>query len=89
MAEIVYGLCVALSLLCAVLLVRAHRERGGALLAWSAVCFVGLAMGSVALLVDFELGDSADLSVLRAGITAASMLALVIGLVWSSVEVRR
>lgn len=89
MADVVYGLCVLMSLFCAVLLVRAYRASRGALLLWSALCFVGLAISSMLLLVDYELGDQTNLTLVRAWVSAISMLALVIGLVWSSVEVKR
>jgi hypothetical protein len=84
MGEIVYALCAITSLVAASLLVRARARQGTALLLWSALCFVGLAATNVLLFVDLVLVPSMDLSVLRAGVGAGAMLALVLGLVSSS-----
>jgi hypothetical protein len=84
MGEVVYALCGVTSLVAAWLLVRARARHGTPLLLWSAFCFVGLAATNVLLFVDLVLVPSMDLSVLRAGIGAGAMLALVVGLVSSS-----
>jgi hypothetical protein len=84
MAELVYLLCAATSALCALLLVRSYRRSRSRLLMWSCLCFVGLALNNVLLVVDLVLVESVDLSYLRQGTALASMSLLVIGLVWEA-----
>jgi hypothetical protein len=59
MAAIVYLLCSASSILCAILLMR---RRGHRLLFLSGLCFVGLALNNVILFVDVILVPALDLS---------------------------
>jgi len=85
MGEAVYILCAVTSLACAILLVRAYRSSKSPLLLWSSVCFVGLFVNNVVLVVDLVITSSAvDLILLRDATNTASILALVIGLVRSS-----
>jgi hypothetical protein len=84
MPELVYLLCAATSALCAGLLVRSYRRSRSRLLLWSCLCFVGLAINNVLLVVDLVVVPSVDLSYLRQGTALASMSLLVIGLVWEA-----
>ena len=87
MGEIVYSLCALTSLACAVLLVRAWMRTRAKLLAWSSACFVGFTINNVLLVFDFVLFKAeSDLSMARASTAFLSVLALVVGLVWSSNE---
>ena len=52
MAEVVYVLCAAMSLACAILLVRAWAAARSKLLLWSSVCFVGLFVNNVIVVID-------------------------------------
>ena len=51
----VYALCLATSLLCAILLVRSYLRGQTRLLLWSALCFVGLSLSNVLLFFDLVL----------------------------------
>jgi hypothetical protein len=82
MAEVVYVLCALTSLACAVLLQRAWRSAGTPLLFWSALCFAGLAVNNVLLVVDFVVMEGVDLSVLRSLVALGSLSAMIFGLVW-------
>lgn len=84
MPELVYGLCALTSLLCAGLLVRAYFARRSRLLLWSSLCFVGLAINNIVLVVDFLIGPAADLSLVRTSIAFVSMVLLIIGLAWET-----
>jgi len=84
MPELVYLLCAATSLLCAVLLVRSYRRSRSRLLMWSCLCFAGLAINNMLLVVDLMLVPSIDLSYLRQGTALGSLTLLVIGLVWEA-----
>jgi hypothetical protein len=82
-AELVYLLCALTSTLCAVLLIRSYVQSRLGLLLWSGLCFVGLALNNILLLLDV-LGAVPDLAVTRALAALAGVLCLVVGLVWGS-----
>jgi hypothetical protein len=85
MGELVYALCAITSFTCAALLTRSWLRTRSELLFWSSVCFVGFTVNNVLLFVDEVLyPDSLDLTVPRAASAFVAVLALVIGLVWSS-----
>jgi hypothetical protein len=85
MAEIVYVLCAATSILCALLLLRGYLRTRTRLLMWSTWCFVGLAINNILLFVDLAiLPDAIDLRLLRGGSALAAMLLLVVGLIWEA-----
>jgi hypothetical protein len=88
MAEIVYVLCAAASLVCAVLLQRAWRAARAPVLFWSMVCFIGLAVNNLLLVVDLVVVPALDLSIVRSLVGLASLAALLHGLIWD-VETRR
>jgi hydrogenase/urease accessory protein HupE len=82
MAEIVYVLCTLTSALCAYLLVRSYLRTRSRLLLWSTLCFVGLAINGVLLLVDLVIVPQVDLRILRTGSALAALGLLVFGLIW-------
>lgn len=86
MAAVVYTLCAATSVICAGLLVRAWLRTRVALLLWCTLCFVGLALNNVLLLVDKLVVTGSDLSVWRTLPAALGLVALVYGLVWKADE---
>lgn len=63
-AGIVYLLCALASLACAVLLYRGWRATRVRLLLWGALCFTGLMLQNVLLVIDVRL-DAVDLAVVR------------------------
>jgi hypothetical protein len=81
--SIVYVLCALLSLLCAVLLVRAYLRTRTRLLLWSALCFSAFAIQNALLVVD-KATPSIDLSVARSLPALVGLLVLIFGLVWDS-----
>jgi hypothetical protein len=84
MAETIYLLCAATSMAAAGLLFRSWRQRGTRLLLWSCLCFTGLAINNVILLIDLLVVPQVDLMLLRSGTALASILLLLFGLVWES-----
>ena len=84
MAELVYVLCAATSIACAVLLLRGYARSRTRLLFWSGLCFAGLALNNVVLFIDLVIIPSADLSLVRSGTALIAMLVLLFGLVWES-----
>jgi len=82
-AEVVYILCALTSVFCAILLARSYRANRTRLLMWSTLCFVGLAINNILLVVDLMVvPDVVDLSIVRTGTALAAVVLLVIGLVW-------
>jgi hypothetical protein len=81
MASVVYVLCAATSLLCAVLLLRAHSRSGVRLLLFSGLCFAALTLENVALIADRMLFPNSDLSLLRNALGLLGPAILVFGLV--------
>lgn len=84
MAEAVYLLCAATGVACAVLLLRAHARTGTRLLLWSGLCFAGLALNNIVLVVDLIIVPEIDLSTWRLVPAAAGIVLLLFGLVWES-----
>ena len=85
MAEAVYLLCAATSLLCAFLLARAWRADRERLLLWSMLCFVALAANNVLLFVDrVILPTTVDLSLYRSLAALFGLGMLLFGLIWDS-----
>jgi hypothetical protein len=81
-AEPIYVLCAATSLVAALLLLRHYRARRTPLLLWSCIGFFGLAVNNMFVFVDLVVLTGSDLSLPRALAGAAAMLALVYGLIW-------
>ena len=80
MAEAVYVMCAVTSLFCAVLLFRTYRRQHTRLLMWSTLCFVGLAINNLLLLVDLVLVPDVDLTLIRHGTALVAVTLLLVGL---------
>jgi multidrug transporter EmrE-like cation transporter len=83
-ATIVYILCALTSGVCAALLLRRYSEQRLRLLLWSGLCFVGLALNNVMLIIDVRVIPDVDLSVIRTIPAVVGIALLVYGLVWES-----
>ena len=84
MSLLVYSLCAVTSILCAVLLLRSYRHSHVRLLLWSGLCFVGLALNSVLLVIDMGLLPEVDLFVVRSLPALAGLMLLLYGLIWDT-----
>jgi hypothetical protein len=82
MAELIYGLCTILSLAIAVMLWRQHRRSPSRMIYWTALCFTGLALSNLVLVVDKLVFPDVDLRVLRHSISLLSIGLLLFGLVY-------
>jgi len=83
-AIIVYVLCAATSALCAVLLLRGYANTKARLLLWSGVCFAGLALNNILLIIDVRVIPAVDLSLWRTMPALIGISLLVYGLVWET-----
>ena len=84
MIELVYILCALTSLACGVLLWRGWRQSRARLLLWSALCFAGLFVNNVLLIVDTRVLPDTDLAIARMLAALFGASALVYGLIWDS-----
>lgn len=83
-AIIVYVLCAVTSALCAVLLLRGYVQSRARLLFWSGLCFAGLTLNNVLLIVDVRVIPAVDLSLWRTIPALIGVSLLVYGLVWET-----
>lgn len=85
MPEAVYLLCALTSVLCAGLLIRSYRANKSKMLLWSTLCFIGLALNNILLVVDLVItGPTVDLQWLRSLAAGIAFATLLIGLIWES-----
>ncbi len=84
LGALIYVLCALTCAICALLLLRSYRRNGFRLLFWSGLCFIGLALNNVLVLVDRVLLPDMSLAVLRLVVGAVSLGLLLYGLIWES-----
>jgi hypothetical protein len=82
MAGLIYGLCALTALLCAWLLLRAYHRSRYRLLLWSGLCFAGLTVNNLLLVLDKVMLPIVDLSTWRLAVGLLAMLVLLYGLIW-------
>jgi hypothetical protein len=82
MDKIIYGLCALTSVACAYLLLRRYAEVRHRLLFWSGLCFAGLTVNNVLLIVDRVVLPSLDLALWRLVSALVAPLLLLFGLIW-------
>lgn len=83
MSAIIYGMCALTSMACAFLLLRSYRRNRYRLLFWSGLCFVGLSVNNLLLIVDrLVFPDTVDLSTWRLWAALIALLPLLYGLIW-------
>jgi hypothetical protein len=84
MAATIYGLCTLTALLCTILLLQAYRRGGYRLLLWSGLCFAGLTLNNLLLVLDKLVFTTVDLSLWRTSIALIAMAVLLYGMIWSA-----
>ena len=84
MAEAVYILCGALSVACALMLLRGYLRNPSVLLLWSSICFVLLAMNNAILVTDLVIFPNIELNgmIWRNALGASAGSLLLFGLIW-------
>jgi hypothetical protein len=83
-ADFVYLLCTITSLVCAALLLRSYARNRVRLLLWSAVCFIGLFVNNLMVLIDLDqivFSSVTNLSVWRLVPALFGLAALCYGLI--------
>jgi Family of unknown function (DUF5985) len=84
MAAVIYSLCALAALVCAVLLLQAYWRGGYRLLLWSGLCFVGLTLNNLLLVLDKVIFLNSNLSTWRTSTALLAMIILLYGLVWDT-----
>ena len=84
MLGLVYLLCAATCLLCAILLFRGYARTGVRLLFWSGLCFTGLMIDNIMLYVDIVVVPDVSLVIWRKVPGLIALLLLLYGLIWES-----
>jgi len=82
MAAIIYTLCSITCFACAVLLLRGYFRTRVHLLLWSGLCFVGLTVNNVLVVLDRVVFPEVDLAIPRLLAALAGLLLLLFGLIW-------
>lgn len=82
MASAAYILSALTALLCAVLLLQAWRRTKLRMLFWSGLCFAGLTVSNVILIVDLLVVPDIDLFLWRNLAALTAMALLLYGLIW-------
>ncbi|QGZ38633.1 hypothetical protein IP92_01016 [Pseudoduganella flava] len=81
MASVIYLLCAATAAACAVLLLRSYRKTRVKLLLWSGLCFGGMVVNNVLLVVDRVVLPEQDLRTWRLVAALLALMPLLYGLV--------
>jgi hypothetical protein len=84
MAATIYGLCALAAGLCTWLLLQAYGRGQYRLLLWSGLCFAGLTVNNLLLVIDKLILLQADLSAWRTSVALLAMPVLLYGLIWDS-----
>ena len=84
MAGLIYSLCALTAAACAWMLLRTYARSGYRLLLWGGLCFVGLTLNNVLVILDKLVVTYVDLSTWRLAFALAALLILLYGLIWDS-----
>ena len=84
MASLIYLLCAATALACAVVLWNNFRSSRTGMVFWSSVCFLGLATESLLLYVDRIAFPRVDLSAYRHVVGLVALASLLFAFIWGS-----
>ena len=84
MSPFIYGLCAATAAICAAMLLGAYWRQNYRLLLWSGLCFIGLTLNNIVLVLDKVFLPDVDLSSTRLFIALIAMSILLYGLIWDA-----
>ena len=82
MAAFIYALCALTALVTAALLLRSYQKTHVQMLLWSGLCFVGLTISNLFLVLDRIVYPNMDLSLPRLGSALIGLMLLLYGLIW-------
>lgn len=82
MAGVIYLLCALTSFACALLILKSYFRTRHRLLLWSGLCFVGLLINNLLLVLDLLVFPDIDLQTIRLATALVALLLLLYGLIW-------
>jgi hypothetical protein len=84
MVALIYSLCTLTALICTYLLLDAYARGRYRLLLWSGLCFAGLTLNNLLLVLDKVVFTEIDFSISRTVAALVAMSVLLFGLVWDT-----
>jgi hypothetical protein len=84
MAAVIYTLCALTAAVCTYLLLQAYGRGKYRLLLWSGLCFAGLTLNNLLLVLDKVFLPETDLSAWRTSVALVAMTILLYGLIWDT-----
>ena len=84
MVGLIFLLCALTAMLCAWFLLKAYRRNRYKLLLWGGLCFAGLTLNNVLLVIDRMIVPNVDLSTWRSLLALVSLMVFLYGLIWDS-----
>jgi energy-converting hydrogenase Eha subunit G len=84
LATAIYILCALTSIICAALLLRGWSQTRARLLFWSGLCFAGLALNNILLIIDVTVLPQVDMEMWRTVPALVGVALLVYGLIWET-----
>jgi len=84
MAVAIYTLNALTALACTFFLSRAYLRGRYRLLLWSSLCFAGLTLNNLLLVLDKLVLPNIDLSPARTGVALIAMAILLFGMIWDT-----
>jgi len=82
MAAFIYTLCAGTSLLCAILLLRSYFRSRYRLLLWAGICFVGVTLNNILLIMDKLVFPNVDLLPTRLIVALIALVFFLYGLIF-------
>lgn len=82
MGAVIYTLCALTAFACAGLTLRSYHKHGHRLLLWSGLCFSGMFINNLLLMLDRLIFPGVDLSRWRLISALLALLPLLYGLIW-------
>lgn len=84
MVKFIYLLCALASLWCAFLLLGTYARNKYRILLWSGLCFAGLSINNILLVLDRLVLPEVDLSTWRLASALVALCLLIYGLLWEN-----
>ena len=84
MNGLIYTLCALTAFTCSWMLLRTYARSGYKLLLWGGLCFAGLTLNNMLLIVDIFVVPQTDLSTWRLVLALTALLVFLYGLIWDS-----
>lgn len=82
MAGIIFALCALTAFACAWLILRGYFRSRHRILLWSGLCFAGMLVNNLFLIIDRMVFPDVNLATWRSAFALMALLPLLYGLIW-------